>query len=116
MGGSGGGGGGGGGGGTDDRRGRPRPDACNLLAFETLLQSPDLTVLAQIQVGDVLTLEVRQIGGAHTVLVLHNGNVAGTIMSQNANTLLGCMLQGHGYKATVKTIAPPTCQVSIAHI
>jgi hypothetical protein len=108
MGGSGDGGGGGG--------KRRKPDVCALLAFDALLQSPVLAVLGQIRVGDVLDLEARQIGGSHAVLAVFKGNVAGTIMNQSATRLLACILDGHVYKATVNTIAVPTCKVSIAHV
>lgn len=75
--------------------------ACDRLAFDTQLGSPKAAVVAQISVGDVLTVALDQ-QGAVQVLVIKRGNeIAGGITSPKMARLLECIRQGTRYQATV---------------
>lgn len=89
-------GGGGGGGGTfvvDEI-------ACDRLQFETDIRSPNPAMIAQIQLGDVLDVQLRQ-GPPNTVVLVFRGQDVGGIVSPKATRLRECLASGTSYNATV---------------
>lgn len=93
MSGSGGGGFGGGGGGDEV--------SCDRLSFETQLSSPKPAVIAGINVGDVLSVDIDQQGAAQVVVIKHGNQIAGGITSPKMARLLECLRLGSRYTATV---------------
>lgn len=92
--------GGGGGGGSFD----PPPDNCAALVFDTQLSSPKQAVVANIQVGDELSVATQTVGGTTVVVVLHNGQVAGGLASPLVLRLRECIASGTQYTATVTAV------------
>jgi len=88
--------GGGGGGGTFV----PEEIACERLQFETDIRSPNPAVIAKIQPGDVLDVELRQ-GPPVTVVLVFQGQDVGGIVSPKAPRLRECLAGGTSYNATV---------------
>ena len=107
MSGSSGGGGGGGGGSTD------WTINCDTLVIETQLASPDATVIAGIQVGDVLSVESRQMNSVTVVVVVHNGQVAGGLAAPQLPSLRECMNGGTQYEAKVLSKSNGQVRVSV---
>lgn len=87
---------GGGGGGTFE----PEVIACERLQFETDVRSPNPAVIAQIQVGDVLDVQLRK-GPPDTVVLIFQGQDVGGIVSPKAARLRECLAGGTRYTATV---------------
>jgi hypothetical protein len=75
--------------------------ACDRLAFDTQLSSPKAAVVAQINVGDVLTVALDQQGAAQVVVIKRGNDIAGGITSPKMARLLECIRQGTRYQATV---------------
>jgi hypothetical protein len=88
---------GGGGGGGDYQ---PTRD-CSGLVLDTQLSSPKAAVVSQINKGDVLQVEALTQGATTTVVVKHQGKVAGGLASSEINQLRECLAKGHKYKAKV---------------
>src|ERR1043165_7460531 len=82
-------------------------DRCAALAFQTVLNSPQPAIVAQLSVGIVLDVDAVQVRpGQYRVEAKYNGNLAGTITSINMMDLINCIQGGHRYKAIV--VSPPT--------
>jgi hypothetical protein len=91
-------GGGGGGGGWPEEP----PRSCEDLEFQTALSSPQAEVVAQLQEGDELRIELDTSEEARKVVARNgSGRVAGTITSGEFTALIRCLQEGHGYVAEV---------------
>lgn len=75
--------------------------ACDRLAFDTQLSSPKSAVVAQINIGDVLSVTLDQQGAAQVVVIKRGNDIAGGITSPKMTRLLECIRQGTRYQATV---------------
>ncbi len=75
--------------------------ACDRLSFETQLSSPKPSVVAGINVGDVLLVAIEQQLAAQVVVIKYGNQVAGGITSPKMSRLLECMRHGTQYQATV---------------
>mgnify|MGYP001823352038 CR=1 FL=1 len=76
---------------------------CESLAFESFLSSPKPTIVALLNVGDVLDITVQTTGGIETVAVLYQGQVAGGLV-QNSDRIKACISQGFNYQADVRGV------------
>lgn len=75
--------------------------SCEELVIETQLSSPVAAVIAGVNIGDVLPVEIRTVSGTVVVIVTHKGAVAGGLASPQLQRLRECMNGGTVYKATV---------------
>lgn len=89
-------GGGGGGGGSSDWE-----VSCEALVIETQLSSPDAAVIAGVKVNDVLPVETRQMNGTTSVVVVHQGQIAGGLATPELRRLRECLIAGTEYNAKV---------------
>jgi hypothetical protein len=74
---------------------------CDSLVIDTQISSPKDDVVNLIVNGDVLNVDIQQIGGKAVVVVLHNGQLAGGLASPNVQRLRECIEQGTQYDAKV---------------
>ena len=88
-------------------------DNCATLSQQTTLNSPNRTVLCQLEKGTVLEVSVNKVGKALTVQALHNGQVAGTITSSINQRLAECMEEGNEYVAEVMDVQGGACRVHV---
>jgi len=87
-------------------------DRCDLINESVRLSSPRPNVVAQLQIGDVLTLSIQN--KVPPILVTTSGGqVAGSVVPSSLQTLLECMKTGYSYKATVESIRGGICIVRI---
>lgn len=93
---SGSGGGGGGGGSFSDTS-----TSCETLVIDTQLSSPNEDVIAGIEVGNVLPVEMQQMSGTTVVVVVRDGQIAGGLTAPQLPRLRECMNAGTEYEATV---------------
>jgi len=75
--------------------------ACDRLAFNTQLSSPKEDVIDDIEVGEVLAVEIMQVGNTPVVVVTHKRRVAGGLASAQVDRLRDCMKAGTQYEAVV---------------
>jgi hypothetical protein len=101
--------GGGGGGGPPD----VGPIPCEMVAFETQLSSPKADVIANLKVGEILDVELRQEGGVQTIQVLRQGSLAGGLTAPDVKRLRECILSGHTYKAIVTALTGGQVKVRV---
>jgi hypothetical protein len=84
------------------------------LRFETVLQSPDPTALAGAAVGQIYPLEIRMVGDAEVIVVVHEEQALGSVGSGYFSQLLRCIQVGNAYFATVLLIRGAECRVVIS--
>jgi hypothetical protein len=87
-------GGGGGGGGAP-------MGTCETLVIDTQLSSPKPSVIALINVGDLLEVTTETNGDTTTVVVKHDGAIAGGLASPLLQRLRQCIEDGTQYSAKV---------------
>lgn len=75
--------------------------ACDRLAFDTQLSSPKAAVVAQISIGELLSVTLEQQGAVQVVVIKRGNDVAGGITSPKMARLLECIRLGTRYQATV---------------
>lgn len=92
----------------------PPTGSCETLVIDTLISSPKAKVIAKIAVGDVLDVDLDQEEGHVTVVVKHQGKIAGGLTSPLLQRLRTCIQNGTRYKAkvTVKNDALVRVRVS----
>lgn len=100
---------GGGGGGVDG------PIACERLQFETEVRSQNQALLALVQVGEVLGVQLRA-GPPISVVIVRGGQDLGGIVSPKATRLRECITMGTKYSATVISVNGGVVKVRIAPI
>lgn len=88
--------------------------ACDQLAFDTQLSSPKAPIVAQLNVGEVLSIALDQQGTVQVVVVKRGNDVAGGITSPKMARLLECIRQGTRYQATVTSKSDGQVSVRIS--
>lgn len=78
-------------------------DPCRKITFETLLQSPVPAVVAQLQVGEILHVELTN-NRPPIIVLRQNGTIVGAIIPQNIRQLVDCINAGNHYVAEVVRI------------
>jgi hypothetical protein len=86
-------------------------ESCRDLVIVTNLASPQADVISEVQNGDVLMLQVASDQGP--INALHNGRIAGTIISRDQVRLLACIVSGTAYEAEVLMMNGGQCQVRV---
>jgi hypothetical protein len=76
-------------------------ETCETLVIDTQLSSPKPKVVALIKVGDVLEVGTQTTGTTTTVIVKHNGAVAGGLAAPLIQRLRQCIDEGTQYRAKV---------------
>jgi predicted TIM-barrel enzyme len=92
------------GGGNFGGGGYEAPVSCARLVIVTQIASPKASVVAQLQVGSVLTVGVEGQAGTSVIVLFFGGQKAGGIASAKAIDLRTCIEEGTQYTATVQTI------------
>lgn len=99
-----------------DRPGKGDSDSeirCDRIQFETILQSVQEKAAEALTAGD--TLDVILEGENGPIIARHpTAGQVGTIIPRVYN-LLGCLRQGHEYRAEVLEVSIPSIKVRIAH-
>jgi len=91
----------------------PPSDDCATLSQQTTLNSPNRTVLSQLQKGDVLDVQVNKAGKGVVVEALHKGQVAGSITSSIIQRLAECVEKGYEYVAEVIDVQGGACRIHV---
>lgn len=86
---------------------------CASLFEETVLNSPNPSVISRLKLGDVLDLQVHRTGKAVVLLALHGTETAGSITSTLMAKIIDCIGKGFEYVAIVKSIRGGACTVQI---
>lgn len=86
---------------------------CETLVIDTLLSSPKDDVIAEIDVGDLLAVTTLIDGGTTTVVVLHEGQVAGGLAAPLLQRLRECLEGGTQYVARVTAIRDGMVRVRV---
>lgn len=89
-------------------------DNCDGLTIITNLASPKPEVVEGIERGDILIVQISSDQGP--IVAIHEGNVAGTIVSRDQIRLLNCILSGTIYEAKVLQSNNGQCQVQIRSV
>lgn len=103
-----------GGGGDYDMPSINRPsqnDSCASLIINTNLATPQADVINNLNVGDVLHINALTDQGP--IQALHDGQLAGNIVSREQIRLLACLIKGVPFVADVIEIDNGQCQVRI---
>ena len=114
-------GGGGGRGNENGRRGEEPPPprdfaGCEAIRFETVLASPEQTVVASLLLGQVLLLRLGSQQNRPVLdAVTDAGNRAGSITSMDLTQLIECLQRGHNYVAEVRDLNGGACRVLVHH-
>lgn len=101
----------GGGGGGYTPVGQAGP--CDKLQAETALQSPNPAVVGTIRKDDQLELQLEPVGNRHAVIVVKDGQKAGSLVFASLQKLIECMRGGHEYVADVLAVSGPSCRLRI---
>jgi len=101
---------GGGGGGVPDTQ-----PSCSILRFTILVSSPQPAAVATLNIGDMLEVDVAQVGAAVVVRVLKNGTLVGGLAGPDATRLRNCIEDGHDYQAEVLSITGGQVRVEVTH-
>lgn len=89
---------------------------CADLRFSAQLSSPQPAVVGSLKVGDVLQVNIAQLGSAQALAVLSSGVPAGTLLGANATRLRECILKGHSYCAKVTSLNGAQVLLDIEHV
>jgi hypothetical protein len=88
------------------------PDKCAI--YETaVLASPVPTVIATLNVGDILTVDLETSPRERVVVRASGGQVAGAITSIRLVDIIECIGEGFSYQAEVKSISGGKVEVEI---
>jgi len=74
---------------------------CGSLLVETQLSSPKEEAVEAVKPGQILDVELQQIGAMTVVVVMHQGQLVGGIAAPQVQKLRECISQGFKYEATV---------------
>lgn len=91
------------------------PKDCQLLSIKTQLASPKPAVIAKLNVGDILEVQLTPPAGP-VQLITAGGEIAGAVLSPDVAKLIECIADDHEYHAKVLEIKGGNCQVLITHI
>jgi hypothetical protein len=96
------------------RRGPQPSNRCGDFDERLPLSSPKAAVLRNVAVGDVLDVIAYQHRNlAPTVVALHGGQIAGSILSTRSPFLIRCLQNGHEFEAEVLELAGGLCTVQV---
>jgi rRNA processing protein Krr1/Pno1 len=84
---------------------------CSRLSFQATLNSPKASVLAQLQEGSVLEVELDSSG--KSVEVLFKSQVAGSVTGSKVAQLINCLTSGFTFRAVVVTLTGGQCLLRI---
>lgn len=102
-----------GGGGDMPSINRPNQnDSCANLVINTNLATPQVNVINNLNVGDVLNINALTDQGPIQALT-DNGLLAGNIISREQIRLLTCLLRGTIFNAEITNIDNGQCQIRI---
>lgn len=87
---------------------------CQSLVINTQLASPQPAVIAQLNVGDQLTVVLIPPAGP-VQLITTGGEIAGAVLTPDVAQLIQCMNDGHTYHAKILGINGANCQIIITH-
>ena len=95
----------------------PRTDGgpdipCDMLRFETTVNSVDRKVLREVKVKDELDIALNVAEGVKRVLIMRNGDTLGSITTQLAK-ILGCLEEGFEFVAVVLSKDGGACRVRV---
>jgi hypothetical protein len=85
---------------------------CGDLVLRTQLASPDPAVIADLGVGDVLSVHLLSAVGPLQALTA-DGEIAGAILTANPARLINCINSGFEFQARVLSLNGGECQISI---
>lgn len=91
----------------------PTEDSCDKLTSETTLSSPNAAVLAQLQAGMELDVEVDDSSGARVIRATYQSQIAGSITSAVIQKIADCIELGHQYLAEVLSVSGGACRVRV---
>jgi hypothetical protein len=89
------------------------PFNCNSVSIRTNVIAPDPTVLATVNVRDVLSITLRTNTGPLQA-VTAGGAVLGTVFIMELAELIQCISDGNSYKAVILSIAGGDVQIIIS--
>ena len=106
----------GGGGGGYPIRPDDAPIDCESIVDETILNSPDPTVLNKLTVGDLLMVDIIETEGRRSLVARTDaGEIAGAITSDSLRDLIRCINEGNSYQAKVIELDGGLCRVEVRH-
>ncbi len=91
----------------------PPRTPCDRIAFTAIVNSPVAAVLVHVKVGDCLDVVAIDDRGRKIVVVMHNGNILGSLTISAIPHLLTCLADGHLFKAEVLSIVGGRCEVHV---
>ena len=90
----------------------PAPSSpCSRLSFQATLNSPQATVLAQLQIGSVLDVGLDSSG--NSVEVHFNSQLAGALTGTRVAQLINCLNSGFVFRAVVVTLNGGQCVLRV---
>jgi hypothetical protein len=98
--------------GKGDGAGSPPPDPCNIVE-NTIVNSPDRTVLRTVRVNDVLSVRLSPGPPIQLLVETSAGAVLGSLTSASVPQLVNCIGSGFSYSAIVTSIQGGVCNVQI---
>ena len=87
--------------------------SCEDLNIKTQLSSPQVEVVNELDIGDIL--ELKLLSQAGPCLAIFEGRVAGTIINKELRKIVDCMNAGRKFNATVRSIEGGKCSITIKH-
>jgi hypothetical protein len=84
---------------------------CSRLSFQATLNSPQAPVLAQLQVGSTLDVELDASG--NSVEVHFNSQLAGAVTGTKVAQLVNCINSGFVFRAVVVTLSGGQCVLRV---
>ncbi len=84
---------------------------CSRITFQATLNSPKQAVLAKLQTG--YHLDVQLAANGQSVEVFYLGELAGALTGPQIAQLINCLNTGFVYRATVLSKSGGTCVLSI---
>lgn len=90
---------------------RPPSSPCSSLSFQATLNSPQTTVLAQLQIGSILEVGVGSSGSS--VEVRLSGQLAGALTGTKVAQLINCINSGFTFRAVVVTLSGGQCVLRV---
>jgi hypothetical protein len=84
---------------------------CEALIIRTQLFSPDDEVLANVSPGDKMEIILLKKEGP--CVAIHNGKIAGTIISKDLLQLIKCLNDGKIFSAKVRSVSKGVCALTI---
>ena len=89
-----------GGGGSDEA-----PISCELLQFETGIASPNPEVVPRLKMGEQLLVIAAAASKTQEIqVVTADKELVGGLLATKVQRFRECMLEGHAYKATVRSV------------